>query len=377
MSVKKKGSEKENAVELKRMIYDLGKKLGFFVDTEVNQFTANLYFDKEYVPEVDIVWYFITSQKLNLELIEQTLKEINIKFIQYLPLVGFEIEASDPTSKIQTSNAANLYVQHYPFGFLVIDEEKGKKGLYRRAARILRTFRFQFGQLNYLPLSKGQIFSLLNHDWKEPSNITYSLEQKQYTKGAGGENVKTKIIREKLVKIGEKVGFTVYSDWSPEDLNFEFKLRKSILNSIKNPIKLQKRFLCGEVSSTPSESKLIKRWDRFYIRPKIDVNWCIGLPLRFIEFIEQIMTLDDDFRYNLPIYKKVNGPYPIIGFEIESSVGKHAGGGILNLSRYTHFGFLVVKNKDKEALLRKIKTYSRNLGINNVYPLTFEEIESI
>lgn len=377
MSIKKKGSEKENAVELKRMIYDLGIKLGFFVDTEVNQFTANLYFDKEYIPEVDAVWYFDTSKKLNLELIERTLKEINTKFIQYLPLVGFEIEASDPTSKIQISNAANLYVQHYPFGFLVIDEEKGKKDLYRRAARILRTFRFHFGQINYLPLSKGQIFSLLKHDWKEPSNLTYSFEQKKYSKGAGGESVKSKFVREKLVKIGEKAGFSVYSDWSPEDLNLDFKLRKKILNSINNPIKSHKRFLSEEVSLTPTESKIIKRWDRFYIKPKIDVNWCIGLPLRFNEFIEKIITLDDDFKYNLPIYKKVNGPYPIIGFEIESSVDKHAGGGILNLSRYTHYGFLVVKKKDKRALLRKIKTYSRNLGINNVYPLTFEEIESI
>jgi len=137
------------------------------------------------------------------------------------------------------------------------------------------------------------------------------------------------------------------------------------------------RFLGSEVSSNPNESKLIKRWNDFYIRPKIDVNWCIGLPLRFIEFMEQITKLDDDFVYNLPIYKNLKEPYPIIGFEIESSTGKHAGGGILNLSRYVHFGFLVVEKKNKEALIRKIKTYSRNLGINNVYPLTFEEIESI
>ena len=77
------------------------------------------------------------------------------------------------------------------------------------------------------------------------------------------------------------------------------------------------------------------------------------------EIIEKIINLDDDFKYNLPIYKKVNDPFPIIGFEIESSVDKHAGGGILNLSRYTHFGFVVVKNKDKASLLRKIKTYSK------------------
>jgi len=204
MSLKKKGSEKNNALELKGMVYKIGKILGLYADTEVNKFTANLLFDKEYIPEVDAVWYLDNSQKLNLDLIKETLKEINIYFIQYLPLVGFEIEASDPTSKTQISNAANLYVQHYPFGFLVIDEEKGNKDLYRRAARILRTFRFQFGQVNYFPLSKRQLISLLNYDWKENLNETYPLEKKQYSKGAGGESQKSEVIRKKLIKIGKK-----------------------------------------------------------------------------------------------------------------------------------------------------------------------------
>lgn len=45
-------------------------------------------------------------------------------------LEPFEIEASDVTSKGQLCNATNLFVQHYQFGFLIVDENVGSKDLY-------------------------------------------------------------------------------------------------------------------------------------------------------------------------------------------------------------------------------------------------------
>ena len=84
--------------------------------------------------------------------------------------------------------------------------------------------------------------------------------------------------------------------------------------------------------------------------------------------------LNDDFITNLPLLRNPEDPYPVIAFEIESSSGKHAGGGILNLSRYSQFGFIVVPEKHKKAIRGKINTMSRNMGINNLFPLAWEDL---
>ena len=380
MAIKKKGSESSNALRIKEMVYELGQTIGFITDTEVKDYTANIRFEKEYKPEVDAVWYLNLSKEIDTNIIQNLITSLKMTYINFLPLVGFEIEASDPTSKTQMSNTANLYVQHYPYGFLVIDEEKGKKDLYRRAGRIIRTFRFQFGHVDYLPLSKSQLNYLLNVKWKSELKEKIKIEESRYSKGIGGETELSRKIRKKIVDIGIKAGFKIKSDWSPEDLILEYRLRKNIFDrlEITNQSNLEtKRFLCKEVSWNPNETKTISKWDHFFIKPKIDVIWCIGLPKRFVEFIEEVNNLDNDFKYNLPIFRNPRNPYPVLGFEIESQIDKHAGGGILNLSRYTHYGFLVTERKNLESLKRKIKTYSRNLGINNVYPLSFEAIESL
>lgn len=378
MSIKKKGSESNNALDMKQMIYELGKTIGLIADTEVSKYATNIRFEKEYQPEVDVVWYLNLSDDINASKIQNLLVDLDLFYLTFLPLVGFEVEATDPTSKTQISNAANLYVQHYPYGFLVIDENKGDKDLYRRAGRILRTFRFQFGHIDYLPLSKSQLNYLLNFQWKSDLKEKIKFEESLYSKGTGGESEKSKVIRKKVVDIGIKAGFKIMSDWSPEDLILEYTLRKNIFNKLdvsdQKDLEI-KRFLCKELSWTPNECKSISKWNQFYIKPKIDVIWCIGLPKRFVEFIEVVNNLDYDFKYNLPIFRNPKNPYPVVGFEIESQINKHAGGGILNLSRYTHYGFLVTEMKKIDSLKRKIKTYSRNLGINNVYPLSFEEIE--
>ena len=379
MTIKKKGSESKNALKMKEMVYELGKAIGFITDTEVNDYTANIRFETEYQPEVDAVWYLNLSKEINTDKFQTLITNLKSTYINYLPLVGFEIEASDPTSKTQISNAANLYVQHYPYGFLVVDEEKGDKDLYRRAGRILRTFRLQFGNVDYLPLSKSQLKYLLDLQWKSDLKEKIKFEESRYSKGTGGESEKSRSIREKIVDIGIKAGFKIMSDWSPEDLRLNFNLRKNIFDKLEKSKQENieiKRFLCKEVSWTPNETKTITKWNQFFIKPKIDIIWCIGLPLRFVEFIKEVNNLDYDFKFNLPILRNPKKPYPIIGFEIESQIDKHAGGGILNLSRYTHYGFLVTEMKKIDSLKRKIRTYSRNLGINNVYPLSFEEVEN-
>jgi hypothetical protein len=140
--VVKKGSEGKRAIHYKQLVEKLGKKLGFVPKFEIIGNPANVKFDNEYRPEVDAAWFFDLSEQINFKEIDAILKtitELYLEHIKYIPLVGFEIEASDVTTKSQICNVANLFVQHYPYGFLVVDENMGSKELYRRAAKILRT----------------------------------------------------------------------------------------------------------------------------------------------------------------------------------------------------------------------------------------------
>ena len=54
------------------------------------------------------------------------------------------------------------------------------------------------------------------------------VEESRYSKGVGGESEMSRNIREQIVDIGIKSGFKIMSDWSPNDLMLEYKIRKSI-----------------------------------------------------------------------------------------------------------------------------------------------------
>lgn len=78
---------------------------------------------------------------------------------------------------------------------------------------------------------------------------------------------------------------------------------------------------------TQNKVRVLKSGVQFYTRPKIDVNWCISYPERFLEFVNSFKSLDLDFEYNLPIIKRFRDLFPVIIFEIESSIDKHTGRG--------------------------------------------------
>ena len=352
----KKGSEGKNALEIKGIVEKIGKKLDFITCFEIAGNAANIKFDHEYTPEVDAAWILDLSNNLkmkHLNFITDNVDELSKEDFTKLPLVGFEIEASDVTSKGQLCNAANLFVQHYHFGFLIVDENVGSKDLYRRAAKILRTFRYQYGHKDYFPLSKGQLKLLLNQKWSQLPYVMRKSTKLPSNKGTGGETKSTANIREKLTELGQKAGFEVYTDWVPTDLENEYTIRSQIIGEINKPSLFSKRFLGNKVTWTPDSGKQIKQWNKFFIQPKLDVVWCIRLPKTFSQFMNRVTELDEDFKTNLPLLRNPEDPFPVIAFEIESASGKHAGGGVLNLSRYSQFGFVVVLKNTKERYVER------------------------
>ena len=375
--VVKKGSEGKKAVQYKQLVEELGEKLGFLTRFEIIGNLANVKFDNEYRPEVDAAWFFDLTKQIKLKelnTILQIISGLDLDHIRNIPLVGFEIEASDVTSKGQICNAANLFVQHYPYGFLLVDENIGNKDLYRRAAKILRTLRYQYGHKDYFPLSVSQLVELSNKTFIKRSHREMKNQKIFNAKGSGGEKKETIKLRNYLIEKGKIAGFEVYTDWVPSDLEYEYNSKLAMLKEMQTASDLTKRTLGKEISWTPNLSKTISRWDKYFIKPKLDVVWCIRLPSVFSDFMNLVINLDNDFITNLKLLRDPAKPFPIFAFEIESSSNKHAGGGILNLSRYSLFGFVAVPKRHEKPIKGKIYTMSRNMGINNVYPLKWEDI---
>ena len=62
---------------------------------------------------------------------------------------------------------------------------------------------------------------------------------------------------------------------------------------------------------------------------------------------------------------------PVVGFEVESAGGKHAGGGLLNLAAYSVLGITVVPDeKTYRQVTSTIRTYQPTLGLRNIFVKT-------
>jgi len=60
----------------------------------------------------------------------------------------------------------------------------------------------------------------------------------------------------------------------------------------------------------------------------------------------------------------------VVGFELESSPGKHAGGGLLNLAAYPIIGVSVaIDTPTAKTLDATLRRYRPTLGLRNVYVL--------
>jgi hypothetical protein len=101
---------------------------------------------------------------------------------------------------------------------------------------------------------------------------------------------------------------------------------------------------------------------------EVDLMWLIALPIAFGELLSDIDTFDPYLRQQGLLFPELWTFLPVVGFEIETSVGKHAAGGFLNLATHSLLGTVAVETKDSaERLDAKLKTYRSTLGLRNLY----------
>jgi hypothetical protein len=309
---------------------------------------------------VDVVWY------LNLNYLGIDTNRLANYFgfeadDQYrrFPLVAFEIEASDPTTKTMEADLANLQTIGAPFGVLIVDEKR-EAGLYRRGKRILRTFRELYGHINCICLDRSHITDLLAEKWNRSTNQLD--EPHEVSVGTGGEQEWAKQTRRHLADLGKDIGFVVKEDWIPHDLKRAYDRQRDLWGKIEQTTDHE------QYTWAPGDQrKSFRGWRTYYTGSKVDLMWTTPYPESLQGFLQSVVDLDLDYETHTPLLRTAESLHPFFGFEIESSAEKHAAGGVINLGVYPTIGQLVVPTESKRRRIEeKIQTYERALGIRNV-----------
>lgn len=353
-------SHTDRATPIKEDVHELGRQLGFSTAEEIDETFLSVALGNSYSPRVDVVWY-LDLQQLGLDtkrLADHFGYDVDDQYRRF-PLVAFEIEASDPTTKTMEADLANLQAIGAPFGFLLIDEEV-EDGLYRRGKRILRTFRELYGHTNCICLDRSHITELLAEEWE--GSTAQPDEPHDASAGAGGEKEWSTRTRQHLAEIGKDIGFVVKEDWIPDDLKRAYDRRRDLWGETGDTTDYEQY-----TWNPDGQRKSFRGWRTYYTGSKIDLLWTAPYPHSLRAFLQAVIDLDPDFETHTPLLRTAESLHPFFGFEIESSAGKHAAGGILNLGVYPTVGQIVVPDEAKRRRIEgKIETYERTLGIRNV-----------
>jgi hypothetical protein len=111
----------------------------------------------------------------------------------------------------------------------------------------------------------------------------------------------------------------------------------------------------------------MKKSADLFTESKIDLAWLMPLPAGVSAFLDEVFRLDLCLREHGMVFPELWSHVPVVAFELESSGGKHAGGGLLNLSAYGILGVAVAPNKRVGGeIAAALRTYQPTLGLRNV-----------
>jgi len=123
----------------------------------------------------------------------------------------------------------------------------------------------------------------------------------------------------------------------------------------------------GPVGPYPALRADMKKSADYLTDCKIDLAWLLPLPSGLREFLAALREFDPNLEAQGLICPDLHGHVAVVGFELESSTGKHAAGGLLNLAAYCVIGVGVSPTAVKAAELSSILArYQPTLGLRNV-----------
>ncbi len=333
----------------------LGKLLGFRAEQEVSTSLLSLRLDGAYHPRIDLLWSLPLSVSQRRAIAWALgIDDAATKRIKHLPVVGLEIEGTQPSTKTLEADIANLAALGAPLGLLVVSE-RGESNIYRRAARAIRTTRRAFGDIAVLPVEASWLDEFKSKNWPTGKLLPPVPSKKA---PAGGETRKwSHTTRRVLRQKGEEAGFVVAESWNPPILKATFELQRAQLGKLTHMTDPR----VGERSPMRSARD-------YLVQCEIDLAWLLPLPGRLRTFLEKLDALDPCGREHGLGFAELWNHIPVAAFELESGQGKHAGGALLNLAAYSVIGILGTETHGAaEALKRTLRTYQPTLGLRNVF----------
>ena len=354
---------KKETNEIQNFLLDLGKSLGF---SPLKEVSFGIF--EEYDPHYDVVW-FLDLKQFDMNQLIKFIDPVWHKFLSRVPIVTFEIEGSNTTSKNQVGNFANLIISPTLFNFVIVNNEGALKenDTYRRGIKIYRTMKEFWGNNNIIFCDWNHIKSL--SEIKTTSiNITVPDSDKLERSGSGGE-IKSAEIYDKLINDLQKIGFCIKQNFTPDIFECVYSYYQNLRNI---DCSSEFDFILGKTYKfVPDQNDLrtiTNIRDYFYL-PKIDIALGFNLPKSFNYFLFNLMTaMGRDYCY-YPILEFIKHNkhkelfFPFLGIEIETSSSKHMIGGILNASKYFFIGLLIANTNAR----RQLDTIKKYLGLKNIF----------
>ncbi|KZX17533.1 hypothetical protein MBCUT_02080 [Methanobrevibacter cuticularis] len=365
---------KKDTLKIQEKIRELGEKLGFISVTE-----ETLHENNSYVPEYDVVWYLDLEKHLNLENIKEFFKEDPEMFeqIKRLPFAGFEIEGSSTNSKYQLGNFLNLYSGKFIYNFVIVNNNgHSERDIYRRGMKIKHYFAENSGDKNIIFLDTAQFDESIERLSYFDMNIQKCDESMDSRSRFGGET-KSEDIYKKISPFLE-TDLIVKQNYSSIIPKIKHKILKRVGKHV-NPNsddKFPLFFLKQEYYKFPDKNEVSKarqQRDNFYI-PKLDLVLGFNAPKGFVSWLLKISeSMKNDYVHYPILFGlkekliSINELFiPLISMEIETSVSKHANGGVYNMSKNSFMGILVTKSTDKSMAKNHVTFFKNELGLNNI-----------
>jgi hypothetical protein len=347
-------------------ICNLGKGLGMIVQEE---YSSSKQDSNTYNPRHDVVWFLDISTVTNgIEISKYITDSAFVSHFQQFPFAVFEIEGSDPTTKNQVGNVANMLASSFYYKFLVTNSAR-TNDMYRRAVKMARTGTLYTGKRNLFVLDSAHLNKLSDFSTFDKTLKGRESHEKEKKRGAvGGEKEdKSGFFAEQIEKDFSLSQLVQKGNWSPDILEWNYFL----FHSIKNQGEMD-TFLAKSYVNNPShgaETLEIRKKEDYYYTPKLD--WCYGFYLSdavFAFFNELSKVLENDVTHYPMLYglkkERISAIFlPLLSFEIETGKSKHLNGGILNMSHFSFCGVLVALLEAKTHL----NFFKYNLGISNIF----------
>lgn len=368
---------KNTTVEIQKHIAKIGEEIGFISKLEY-QFSLGR--DHLYSPIYDVVWFMDLSSFVKGEIVEKYLGQGNVwnEYVRHVPVAVFEIEGSTTSSKNQVGNFANAYLSPAFFNIIVVNNAGAgtERDTYRRGVKIYRSFTTLLGNRNAI-FTDYEFLKNIKVNQKSIVSPTVSKQQNMRRKGSGGETSSVELA-DRIIHDFRSSCFLLRQDYEPDQFYWHYSIdqaRQSVMCLPELDILMHKQVIWDPITK---EKRMARRAEDLYYIPKIDLVYGVMLPFAFTTFLRNLAVSmgDDAWHYPILAYMRQNTKpleplfFPVIGFEIETSVSKHLSGGIINLSSNTFCGVVV----SPRVSSRHVKTYKELFGVRNVFHKSSEEV---